>query len=172
MKKSISALSCCLILCVILFSLLLSACQPKFDSFVEGEYVTTNEVDNAIISKIRLELYNIDEQTYSEANGVNVVWDFTKSGADQYFAFDLYLFVNELDEYCKIDLTDFEHLSHSPTYYCFPACKEASSNISEIYNISAITFWFDGVPNAIFTVVIRQNGMEYIYQISLADNIA
>ena len=155
-----------LVLGVILFSLFLSACQPEFDSFVEGEYVTANEVDNAIISKIRLELYNIDEQTYSEANGVNVVCDFTKSGADKYFSFDLYLFVNELDEYCKIDLTDFEHLSHAPTYFCNPVDKDAS------YNISGITFWFDGLPNAIFTVVMKQNDMEYIYQISLVDNIA
>lgn len=166
MKKSISALTCCLTLGVILFSLFLSACQPKFDSFIEGEYVSTDEVDNDIISKFKLELYHIDKQTYSEANGVNVVCDFTKSGADQYFSFDLYLFVNESDQYCKIDLTDFEHLSQAPTYFCNPADKEAS------FNISSITFWFDGVPNAIFTVVINQNGMEYIYQISLADNIA
>lgn len=161
-----------LVLGVILFSLFLSACQPKFDSFVEGEYVTTNEVDNDIISKIRLELYNIDEQTYSKSNGVNVVCDFTKSGADKYFSFNLYLFVDELGEYCKIDLTNFEHLSHAPTYYCYPADKEVSSAISGIYNISAIAFEYSiGKYDTCFDVLLRQNGIEYYYQLSLVDNI-
>lgn len=80
-----------LVLGVIVFSLFMSGCQPTFDSFVAGEYVSTDEVENDIISKIKLELSNIDEQTYLDANGVNVVWDFTKSGADKYFSFDLYL---------------------------------------------------------------------------------
>lgn len=155
-----------IILGVILFSLFISGCQPKFDSFIAGEYVSTNEVDNDIISKIKIELNHIDEQTYSEANGVNVVCDFTQSGADQYFSFNLYLFVDELDEYCKIDLTDFEHLSHSPTYYCCPADKDAS------YNISSITFWYAiGPYDKFFTVVIKQNGIEYQYRVSIAVSI-
>ncbi|MCH5142208.1 MAG: hypothetical protein J1G07_00620 [Clostridiales bacterium] len=153
-----------LALAVIIFSISISGCQ-KFDSFIEGEYVSTDEVDNDIISKIRLELYHIDEQTYLNANGVNVVWDFTKSGADQYFSFNLYLYVDELGEYCKMDLTDFKHSSHSPTYYCYPTDKDAS------YNINAITFWFTiGPYDPFFMILLHQNGMEYYYQISLINN--
>lgn len=146
---------------VIIFILLMSGCQ-KFDSFIAGEYVSINEVDNEIISKMRLELYNIDRKTYLEANGVNVVCDFTKSGADKYFSFDLYLYVDELSEYCKIDLTDFKNENHTPTYYCYPADKDAS------YNISSITFWFDEGPyDNWFIIVTHQNDTEYIYNCDL-----
>lgn len=155
-----------LLLGVVFICLFLGACRINFDSFVEGDYVTEEEVDNDMISKIRLELYRIDRQTYTEANGVNVVCDFTKSGKDKYFSFDLYLFVDELDGYCKMDLTDFEHLSHAPTYYCNPADKDKN------YGISGITFSFHATPHATFTVVIKQNGIEYIYTLSLVDNIA
>lgn len=155
-----------LLLGVVFICLFLGACRVHFDSFVEGDYVTAEEVDNDIIPNIRLELYRIDRQAYTEADGVNVVCDFTKSGKDKYFSFSLYLFVNELDGYIKIDLTNFEHLSHAPTYYCSPVDRDND------YGIGGFTFWFYAIPHAAFTVVMKQNGTEYIYTLSLIDTLA
>ena len=153
---------------VILFILFMSGCQ-KFDSFVEGEYVSTNEVDNEIISKVRLELNRINRITYSEANGVNVVCDSDKSGVERFFSFELYLYVDELGEYCRIDLTDFKHtnINHSPNYYCYPVDKDAS------YNISSIIFEFYVGPHGdnCFKFFIDQNDTTYMYELSLTNNI-
>lgn len=151
---------------LILIAFFMGGCSPKFDSFIEGEYISTNEVENDMISKIKLDLYHIDEQTYIEANGVNVVSDFTRSGEDQYFSFDLYFYIDELEEYRKIDLTNFEHESHAYTYYCYSVDKEAS------YQIYAITFWFvAGAYDTWFEVWFSQNGVEYGYQATLVANI-
>ena len=156
---------------VILFILFMSGCQ-KFDSFVEGEYVSINEVDNEIISKIRLDLCRIDRITYSKANGVNVVCDSDKSGVERFFSFELYLYVDELGEYCKIDLTDFKHtnINHSPNYYCYPVDKDAG------YNISSISFWTarrfgTGISDKGVSVMISQNDTAYMYELSLTNNI-
>ncbi len=164
------------VLGVILFSFSVSGCKPKYDGFVAGEYVST-EVKRHVLkgpedwafSEIKLNLNNIDRKTYSEASGVNVICDATKSGDDRYFSFELYVYVDELGEYCKIDLADFHcQKGASQTYYCYPIDRKAS------YNISAVTFIYDKP----YMILIHQgsayesekNYVESYYRISPKNN--
>lgn len=67
----------------------------------------------------------------------------------------MYLYLNEIDEYVKINLTDFYQDVASPQiYYAYPIKGE------ENYNIEGITLLYNHKK-----IMISQNGVDYYYEI-------
>lgn len=154
----------CLLTAALLFCLTAGGCAQRL-SFVEGEYASIDEVADAAFSKVKLELYNIDKQRYSKANGVNVICDVTKSGDEKYFSFDLYLYVDKLNEYRKVNVNELEYVGGSPQVYkSYPSDGNGYIVSGTSYKIDGIVFEYQ----SIVTVTVCQNETEYYcYRISL-----
>ena len=160
-------------LSMIIISQLVTGCTTTFDSFIEGTYISTegnldselNEGKEEIISGIKLELYHISAKTYSEANGINVVKDTTKSDESQYFSYNLYLYIDEFEDYYKIYLIDIEGDVHTPTYHCHTIDKDAS------YNVNGISFTFMlGRYDTWFEFWFKIDGVLYSFNAYLVEN--
>lgn len=140
---------------LLVFGLCLVGCESTLSNFVDGQYISTNEVDNELFSKIKLELYQIDDEKYLSSKGINVIHDISITEYDKYFSFELYLYLNEINEYVKINLTDFYPDKGSPQiYYAYTIKGE------ENYNIESITFMYNHKK-----IMISQNGIDYYYDI-------
>ena len=140
---------------LLVFGLCLVGCDSTLSNFGDGQYISTNEVDNELFSKIKLELYQIDDEKYLSSKGINVIHDISITEYDKYFSFELYLYLNEINEYVKINLTDFYPDKGSPQiYYAYTIKGE------ENYNIESITFMYNHKK-----IMISQNGIDYYYDI-------
>ena len=140
---------------LLVFGLCLVGCESTLSYFIDGQYISTNEVDNELFSKIKLELYQIDDEKYLSSKGINVIQDISITEYDKYFSFKLYLYLNEINEYVKINLTDFYPDKGSPqVYYAYTIKGE------ENYNIESITFMYNHKK-----IMISQNGIDYYYDI-------
>ena len=140
---------------LLVFGLCLVGCDSTLSNFGDGQYISTNEVDNELFSKIKLELYQIDDEKYLSSKGINVIQDISITEYDKYFSFELYLYLNEINEYVKINLTDFYPDKGSPQiYYAYTIKGE------ENYNIESITFMYNHKK-----IMISQNGIDYYYDI-------
>ena len=136
---------------LLVFALCLAGCESTLSNFVDGQYISTNEVDNEMFSKIKLELYQIDDEKYLSSKGINVIHDISITEYDKYFSFELYLYLNEINEYVKINLTDFYPDKGSPQiYYAYTIKGE------ENYNIESITFMYNHKK-----IMISQNGKNF-----------
>lgn len=139
----------------------------KYSSITEGEYISEideNKVDKYPFSKLKLRIYNIDKQTYLDSNGINVFCDYTKgSNEQQYYSFELFLYVNELEDYLKINLPELEHIER-----CVQVYASSPVNSEDCFNIRSITFWYSRP----YEVIIAQNNEHqsydsYTYKITL-----
>ena len=133
----------------------------KYSSITEGEYISEideNKVDKYPFSKLKLRIYNIDKQTYLDSNGINVFCDYTKGSNEQkYYSFELFLYINELEDYLKINLSELKHIEGNiQTYRTF-------LDNSELYfNINRITLNYENQ-----CVVIGINKYSYTYKFTL-----
>lgn len=152
MKKYIRLfLFASIIFCIIV----LSGCQLTLDNFVDGQYISINEVNNEMFSKIKLELHQIDEEKYFSSNDINVIRDVSITEYNKYFSFELYVYLSKSDEYVKINLTNFFPDAGTPQiYYAYPIEDQ------ENYNIESITFMYNHKK-----IMISQNGTDYYYEI-------
>lgn len=142
----------------------LSGCVPSGDPFIEGTYITNKDRDNSTISdipEIMLRLTEIDEETFKNADGQNVIEEYRSSEEIRYFSFELFLYAEELGDYQQIDTTGFYRQKGAPqTYY---------GDIDEsqkAFGISGFTFNY----NTPINIVIFREGNEYIYYLSLQNS--
>ena len=143
----------------IILSISLSGCIKR-NSFVDGQYISTNEVGNEIIPKIKLELHQIDEEKYISSNGINVIQDISITRYKKYFSFELYLYINNINDYVKINLTDFKPVLGAPQIYDISPVKD-----EENYNISFISLMYNDTR-----ILIVQNKVQYRYEIAIIES--
>ena len=72
---------------LLVFGLCLVGCESTLSYFIDGQYISTNEVDNELFSKIKLELYQIDDEKYLSSKGINVIHDISITEYNKYFSF-------------------------------------------------------------------------------------
>lgn len=144
------------ILCIAL--LFVSGCVPESTPFAEGVYESENDSGNPIISKVKLELKVIDEETFQNADGLNVICERISSEHIRYFSFELYVYLKETGAYQKLDVIGFEQQKGAPqTYY---GELDASQ---ENYGIAGFTFIYDEP----FRILFYQDSQEFNYYIKL-----
>ena len=142
---------------MLFITLFCTGCQITLNNFIDGQYFSTNEVDNNIFSKIKLELHQIDEEKYLSSNGVNVIRDISIIEYNKYFSFELYIYLDEVEEYKIINLNNFYPDEGSPQLYYAYTIKD-----NENYGITGITFMYNHKK-----IMISHNEKDYYYEISL-----
>ena len=157
----------CVSLMLLPFCLSLGGCVKR-NPLIEGEYVSSDKIENPVFPKIKLELYHLNAQSYAEANGKNVICDVTQSGDEKYFSFDLYLYIEELNEYRKLDVNEFEYMGGSPQIYHSYSSDESGYSVNGTdYKITQISFEYQSQ----MTIVIYHNDGEYsIYNMLFVNN--
>lgn len=133
-------------LCVALCTML-TGCLPRTQPIQSGTYVGSCS-DNSTISKIQLIIRSIDEETFTQAQGINVLQEYRSSRDIRYFSFHLSVYVDELGDYQPITITGVKQEKGAPqVFYLKPDATQDNwgiKNISFFYDDPAIVFYCDG----------------------------
>ncbi|MDE7296248.1 MAG: hypothetical protein K2N84_03180 [Clostridia bacterium] len=89
-------------------------------------------IENVLFSDMKLVLTEIDKKTFDEAEGVNVICDEASSKRLKYFSFELYVFIEEENDFFKIDIIDFRQPKGTPQYCCETVDSQESFGITSL----------------------------------------
>lgn len=108
--------------------------RPSSDPLEKGTYYWEIIVENqeAPFSNVKLVLAEIDKEAFEQADGVNVILDESPSATRKYYSFELYVFVEEVNDFIPIDIVGFKNAEATPVYFCQTVNPSGSNGIMEI----------------------------------------
>lgn len=105
-------------LAFLLLILLLCSCNIEKYPLKPGIYESKEVTINDYFSKAKYMISEIDEQTFISANLINVIKDGGTSGRKQkYYSFNLFFFIDSIDDYLNIDTRNFDFKKDSLSVY-------------------------------------------------------
>lgn len=142
-------------------SSLLSGCNAPKTPFIEGTYVTSEVDGSCNISKLKLNLTEVDKDAFQNADGRNVIEAYVSAKESHYYAFELFLYVDDVGDYRQLDIIGFERQKGAPhTYY-----GRIESSQDDL-GVSGFTFIY-AEP---IQVLLYQNGSECRFYLKLQEN--
>lgn len=112
------------ILCFLILFIMTSCNQNSGCYLIEGEfYSDANSYDssyeeyNEDYQSAKLVIKEIDEDTYLEANGLNVVKDISSNRIGEYYLIELFVFSREKNEYVQLNYCNLQREPHVHTIY-------------------------------------------------------
>ncbi|MDE5547857.1 MAG: hypothetical protein K2J30_02555 [Clostridia bacterium] len=130
-------IKCFFALLICSLMLFVSACTPRLKPLTGGTFVweKLSEMEEMPFSNMKLVFSEIDEETFHEAEGVNVICDEASLAEQKYYSFDLYVFLEDENEFFQIDVVDLKK-EETKWWYCGVTADSAKS-----YGIVSIKFW-------------------------------
>lgn len=110
-----------LLFITLFFSLIIMASctipSSSQDPFIVGTYDSYIEIDHPSISKAKIILKAIDQETYYNKNRKNVIEDYYANENNKYFSLDLYFYLLEKNDYVLINVQNISYSKDTPQTY-------------------------------------------------------
>lgn len=112
-----------MLLCIMVAIPLLSGCSVSEPPIASGTYITTGKQGHNDIVKVKLNLTEINAETFQNSDGCNVIKVYGPGDRQYYFrnkpyyyAVEFFLYTEAHGNYEKVDIISFERRAGTPLY--------------------------------------------------------
>lgn len=156
-----------LLFITLFFSLvLISSCTPYQYPFIEGTYDSYVEINHPSISKAKIVLKSVDQESYYNKNRKNVIEDYYADEQNKYFSLEIYFYLVEKDDYVSISIQNMRYRKETVQVYSGEMLHWEDKHIFP-FTLSNAVYIVKGKTVPYITFFFIENGVEYHFYLLL-----